>query len=793
LLKVINPVGREVDYPYWESETGYRHHFSGKAWREARVFFAARAQDLGALYQMTGQQEYARRAALILDAFARYYPGFLVSLDRASEQKGFVLEPPYPNNGGKWGRWRHDEMPIGPVFAYDSISGSGEIERLAEEVGVDVRQRIEQDFFMGAIRQDGFHGPMYTNASPRIYQGHAMIGRVLGDPTLVHEAVCRSVGLFERRVFAEGLWCEGSPGYHRMTLRGMQGVFDALRGYSDPPGYEDPEDGKRFEDLDVERDIPIIDRARKILDTCRYPDGRLFVLHDNWARFDDLKVPDRSVSTLLPGAGHAWLGMGEGEEQVQAHLHFSGGYGHEHADNLNLILFAKGHELLPDVGYTHTRYRTWSTSTVCHNTVAIDGHRQYTKGARGPSDGRLEAFETAHEKVQWVEVRAEAAYPGLAQTYRRLLMLVDAGGGAYYVVDVFRVTGGSKHDWLLHGSADADMDAEVSVPLSDNVEHMISDVSVRFPQHERDPGEAEGRNVNYAFVQNVAQGQVEDSLTVLFRLKDGSAGVRSHLADVSGAQVFLGDSPSLRRSEENETLLDKYRMPVVVVRREGEPPLESRFTAVHEPFGDTRFIEAVSVVPVPGEEGAVSISVRHHGVTDHILHRVGPVSGAVVVGDMQLQGEVGFVRERDGAVEQMGLGGGAELRWKGRTLAAGGVYEFDVKAVLREADGAAYNALVGRGYVPEGEALKGGTARVTFGNGSVRGYGIRSVQQVDGSVHVLLVEDPGFVVDGQGMRHLFFPGDEISGPVRCRVLASAFVDLSSGSRSSVGLAVFPEE
>ena len=100
---VVNPVGETVTYPFWEDETGFRYYFRAKAWREARVYFAAIAEDLGQLYQATGDATYARRAVLILDAFARYYPGFLVSYDRAHEQKGFVFEPPYPNFGGKWG------------------------------------------------------------------------------------------------------------------------------------------------------------------------------------------------------------------------------------------------------------------------------------------------------------------------------------------------------------------------------------------------------------------------------------------------------------------------------------------------------------------------------------------------------------------------------------------------------------------------------------------------------------------------------------------------------------------
>ncbi len=796
VMRMTNPVGEEVEYPYWEDEMGYRYLFSAKAWREARVYFAARGEDLGALYQATGDRAYARRAALILDAFARYYPGFLVSSDRANQQKGFVLEPPYPNTGGKWGRWRADEMPTDLVYAYDSIYNSGELKRLSGEVGVDVKARIENNFFRGAVRQDEYHGPQYGNASPRIYEGYAVIGRVLGDPGLVHEAVRRSVGLFERRFFADGFWCEGSVGYHRMTMRGMTEVLDALRGYSDPPGYTDPEDGTRFEDLDLERDTPIIGRANRILEICHYPDGRPVPFHDNWAYLQEprvrrnLKVPERSVSTLLSGMGHAWLGRGGGEAQAQVHLHFSGGYGHEHADNLSIALFARGQELLPDLGYTHTRYRAWSKSTLGHNTVLIDEHRQYTQGDGGPSDGRLLGFETAFEPVQWMEASAEQAYPGLAKVYRRTVMFVDAGGTDTYAVDLFRVVGGSQHDWALHGNADWDGDATISVPLQPYAENLLPGVKVRFPAYERDQGEAEGRNPSYAFFQNVSRGEVTDGATVTFTVSESPVGVRSHLPGLSGAEVFLGDAPSLRRAEENDALLNRYRMPIFLARREGPPPLSSCFAAVHEPYGGEPFVDSVTLETPEGD--AIALRVRHHGVTDHIVHRAEPGRGPLRVGNLRIEGEVGFVREREGIPEMMGVWGGVEIRWGAYVLSGSGVYEGKVMAVLREAEGAPYNALVVQAYLPEGEGMKGATAIATFGDGSTFGCRVAEVKRVGEERHLVLEEDPGISVEGDGARRLSFPQRKMPGQVSFRVRTSAFVRLGDGEPevASVGEAQF---
>ena len=92
VLRVKNPLGEEVEYPYWEDDAGYRYFFCARIWNDSRQYLASRGKDLGELYQLTGDPQYARRVALLLDTFARYYPGFLAVYDEVHLPKAFHSE-----------------------------------------------------------------------------------------------------------------------------------------------------------------------------------------------------------------------------------------------------------------------------------------------------------------------------------------------------------------------------------------------------------------------------------------------------------------------------------------------------------------------------------------------------------------------------------------------------------------------------------------------------------------------------------------------------------------------------
>src|SRR5574337_1609467 len=99
-------------------------------------------------------------------------------------------------------------MPTYLIRAYDLIYGSGELDRVNQEKGLPVKCRIEEDFFRGAVRHVRTYPEYYANPSPRIYEGLAVLGRVIGKPDYVHDAVRRMKGIFAHSFTFDGVWKE---------------------------------------------------------------------------------------------------------------------------------------------------------------------------------------------------------------------------------------------------------------------------------------------------------------------------------------------------------------------------------------------------------------------------------------------------------------------------------------------------------------------------------------------------------------------------------------------------------
>ncbi|MFP4250971.1 MAG: hypothetical protein ACLFU7_15020, partial [Armatimonadota bacterium] len=354
--EIVDPTGQVQQFPYYPGEDGYKYYIAGKIDNARKRHMESMVPRLANLYAATGEDEYALQAAAILDRLAEVYPHYNVQICRRAgsplliedieilepDENGLVEVPPvdsgraggndgahYPywsnRRGDGWNGWFYSEMPVGLAYAWDRIAGCGEI-------GEDVRVNVE-DYLRATANYARSYPPYLGNMDPSLIRGFAVIGRVIGEPEYVHDALRRVELSLENRFFPDGNWREAAPSYHSQTAKGLRSAAaGTLTGYSDPPGYVGMESGVHLEDLNPMLELPMLQETLDTLDALITPTGEYACIHDTWSRTTRGSAHpgprDRPMPSHLHwGMGHAMLGTGTEADGLQAHLHFSGGYG----------------------------------------------------------------------------------------------------------------------------------------------------------------------------------------------------------------------------------------------------------------------------------------------------------------------------------------------------------------------------------------------------------------------------------------------------------------------------------
>lgn len=778
-----NGLGEEVRFPYfYDEEHQVPHYFSTHLLMHKRRWLLDQTRSLANAWHLTGKPEYARRVAEVLDGFAQAYPHYPVMYNRPRAYSfRDPQQAPWPGNSGRWGSF-YDEIPIAVVNIYDLVYSSPEFDKLSAERGYDVRERLESDFLKSTFEAVAARNNHINNCVGYDVRSAALLGRVLAEPAYVHW----SFEWIKKNLLAgfmrDGFYPE-SPAYHYMTIGGLTYAFAAVKGYSDPPGYIDPTDGTRFDDLDPEKELPFWFKCINAPEILATPDGISAMLHDTHPYTRRHPLREQTFSALAPGFGHASLGRGQRADQMMAQLHFSGDYGHEHFDNLNFMLWAKGRDMLPDLGYTWTQMRYWATSTAAHNTVVID--RKQQSGSN--SDGNLLLWQPGNMRdatavgVSLVEADGKAAYRELSgvDTYRRLLVVVATSPGDAYVVDVFRLRGGALHDWMLHGDADHDSTATCSVPLSGQRKWLLEEgekwVEPVQEWHPHNP---------YGMIRDVASGQTEGPVQFDFTYNDDeSRGLRVHVLAGGPTEVMLGRSPSVRRAGSGRSgdmrKAYDFWMPHIVLRRSVPADQLDTYSAVHEAWSGQTFIKQVTPLTLtPADSGAMALEVRHGDCLDTIITTLDQPGGPArrTSTGITLQGRVGIVRQQGGRVTGLWLVEGETLTGPGWGLQGGSArYEGEITAINRREDGASHDSFVTPAALPPGDTLQGHWLIATYANGITQAYPISRVVGQGGETVVELADDPGIrLADGQATE-VYRPSRTLPGPVHFHISGIASV------------------
>lgn len=654
----------------WVSPEGERYWFVAYAnhWIWHRHVNSA-IVNLGRAYLLTGDKRYAHKAAVMLYRLAEVYPEMdyaaqsrygLMSKAENREYKGKVVNAIWETGFIRNAAEAYDAI-------WNSIDDDKVLQQLYGKSGEEIRSFIEANLLEEAVDayserkilgNYGMHQSalMYVLLARQQMDTEKYIHLIVDEPGNGRGYTGMRYALYNS-IFRDGQAFE-SPGYNLIWVSKFADLSELLKkGGVDL--YQDPRLKKVFDGpLDViatgkytvdwgdtgstlgdalGRNPNVYQEAYNVYEDPRYLDwlasanragGKVY--SDFNSLFRDVlpetqALPDKRAvapqkSRLLAGYGLGILN----DQNDQTALAFTYGmhFAHYHWDFLNFELFANGQKMMPDLGYPDAmnayvqEVYTWSNNTVNHNTVVVDASKQNQN-----RPGVLHDF-TEGEFARTMD----ASSPAYSQTsqYRRNLTMVDVGDNQSYVVDFFRVEGGSQHDYILHGPPGA-----VSLHegmLGDKQPGTLAgpDVAIgeiydnaKLGAEDYSSSYAGYRGSGFQYLFNVQDFSGERRVVQYHHIRDDNARLRIHLLGLDAQKVYMADAFDKPRAKDH---ILKY----LISRRNadnGSEKLKSTFVSVMEPYQTNAYIQSTQVIRLEEGEGML-VEVERDGEKDLIINDI---------------------------------------------------------------------------------------------------------------------------------------------------------------------------
>ncbi|MCF7854213.1 MAG: heparinase II/III-family protein [Candidatus Pacebacteria bacterium] len=280
----------------------------------------------------------------------------------------------------------------------------------------------------------------------------------------------------------------------------------------------------------------------------------------------------------------AILRSGKGEDKRAAWLDYDSGGAHYHKDGMNLGLFARGLDLMPEFGYPPVQFGGWGspkarwyTMTAAHNTVVVDGKDQ------SPVNGRTTLWAEG-KRFQCVRASAPKMIGGLQ--YERTVATVGLPGGGFYVLDIFRVVGGRDHAKFFHSHFGRVSTTGLTLEDSEPYGHATQMRNFRV-----DPAAKPGWHADWDIEDRY--GILSEGTPLGVRYTDLTATAQ---AGTAKAWISYGGYGA--------DITKQAWIPRLMVRRQStSAPLASTFAAVIEPYGDRPRINAIRRLPLTDTGG----------------------------------------------------------------------------------------------------------------------------------------------------------------------------------------------
>lgn len=343
---------------------------------------------------------------------------------------------------------------------------------------------------------------------------------------------------------------------------------------------------------------------------------------------------------------------------------------HHHEDLLNLGLVAYRLDLLPDLGYplradSSNERLHWVDGTLSHNTVLVDGKQQLSNYTATPLHFDDSGF------VKLMDVDSSRSYES-TKTYRRTSAMIRIDDSSSYIVDLFRVAGGNKHEFSFHAGESVDNNASVTGLNLTNQSGTYDGPDTTFGV--LPSGENSTRNPGYYWLKDVAtDSSPAKQFSVDWNLLDtynvlGNGGHAENGIHVKLTMLGNYNSVSLASGMPPQKSADSpktYRY--VVVKNEGTN-LNSLFTSVIEPYRGSSNIASIEALPVTenGKEAdssvvrAIKVTLMN-GRVDYIVNALDSTRKFRVADLFDFSGFFGVYSQKDGKLVASYLNDGTQI------------------------------------------------------------------------------------------------------------------------------------
>jgi hypothetical protein len=752
----------------------------------------------------TRNDAYARRIAIALDAWANYVPDYYLTAKNSptyiNATPGYVLPSDIQrasDHNGMAHEWHESELR-----AFDAIYDSPALNALSVERGYDVREHIKNGLFFNIGDYFRDRVPISIAIATNLSSPFSILAktaRALNRPSYILWMGDYLDATVRQKILRDGVLQEG-VGY---SYNYIAENVDAATSTSDY-FLTRPADTSELEaiSLKARTAVSVLESGIESWKATSLPDGTQASFGDT--TFNTIMTArDAGNSALLPAYGHLSFGSGAGLQAAQLNQNFSDDANHMRADVTAYTLWANGAELLGNVRYYNgLAGRQFTEQVLAYNAVTIDrtnmSRGSWTVGGANHqfTSGNLTLFEPSNNGISVSEIDGQRAYANKATRYQRVMVLNTVDPGRPYVVDVFRVGGGTTHDYTHYGAIRFDQTGEATVPLT----AMPGD----YPLLEgsevwTEPTSSGSTFPYYGFFRNVQQGVGANRFQITYRdTGDLRRDLRLWSTGEQGSTVYLGVSPNPSRTNTTPSNFYTYWRPATIVRhRVTTGPLESLYANVIEPMSNgTSTIRAVDRVPISGggqEAVALRVWFIDGRFDTYLINLRNPkIAGAAGGSDRIettdkaycLAGRVGVYVSRPGSESRVWTVGARSFKYGSRTVTnSAASYSGNIIGVTRKATGAAHDAFIVDAMLPTGAALHGRQLSLTFGTYQVVGttttqqgisemYAVDHVERINGQTHVILTADPQLSLSGATTTELVAPERTFTGTNTFQIVLS---------------------